>query len=318
MARNKKRGGQNTSLMSPFSFLWRPGSSAECDWGWLQGHNGHSHSSSFGHDLHPAPCSAERKSTITAVSWSTLLHVHLPLEKGKTHTKYHWMLLRKGCAAILRDVAPERRHCSLYLYPKHIPAYIWEGKDATGEDFFFLWFLWFKQCHSWRRAKQLIPLGAAIMHGCISCAGSPSHSHCAQSFGALFPYSRLLAEMQTARFPRSHSLPSNLKSNCFLLAFLVSIFLSIFHLILIWIIFSQGSWIRSNGPWILVWSWWVHCYPEAFPGLLNLAYVQKNFLLHIPCSFIMSLALVASLSVTEPLKAACGGAVGEAVEMGIW
>lgn len=148
--------------------------------------------------------------------------------------------------------------------------------------FFFLLFLWFKQCHSWKRPKQLIPLSAAITQGCILCATSPSQSHCAQSFGALSPYSCLLAEMHTTRFPSSHSLPSNLKSNCFLLAFLVSILPSIIHLILLWILFSQGSWTRSNRTCILVWSWWVHCYSEAFPGLLNLGYVQKNLLLHIP------------------------------------
>lgn len=167
--------------MRTFSFLWRTGSCAECDWGLLRGTMG---------TLTLLPLTTintqltaqQRKSTIIAVSWSTLL-----LEKGKMHTKHLWVLLRKGCAAIHGDVVAERRHCSLYLCPRHISSYIWERKDATGVDFSFLLFLWFKQCRSWRRANQLIPLSAAIMQGCILCAVSPSQTHCAQSFGALFP-----------------------------------------------------------------------------------------------------------------------------------
>lgn len=230
------------SLMSTFSFLWRTGSSAECDWGWLQGHNERSHPSFFSRDQHPARCSAKRKSTITAVSWTTLLHIHLPLEKGNIQKPniaeccwgrvvlpFAGMLYLKGDTAAFISAPGTSLPTS-------------ESERMPQERiFFFLLLLWFKQCHSWRRAEQLIPLSTAIMHGCILCAVSPSQSHCAQSFRALFPYSFLLAEMHTTAFPRSRFVPSNLKSNYFLLAFLVSIFPSVFHLISLWILFHREA-----------------------------------------------------------------------------
>lgn len=88
--------------------------------------------------------------------------------------------------------------------------------------------------------------------------------------------------MHTPRFPHSHLIPSNLKCSYFPLAFLVSIFSFYLPSNFVLNTLSQGSGIRSNVLCILFWSWRVHCHPEAFPGLLNLGHVHKNYLLHIP------------------------------------
>lgn len=101
------------------------------------------------------------------------------------------------------------------------------------------------------------------LEGSISLFLSPgrdAHNQISQSALRTFQLEKQLFSTIIFGLNFSFSLPSNFTLNTF----------------------SQGSWIRSNEPCILVWSWWVHCYPEAFPGLLNLGYMQKNFLLLIP------------------------------------
>lgn len=153
---------------------------------------------------------------------------------------------------------------------------------------------------------MLIPLSTAIMHSCILSTVSPSRGHFAYSFRALFLRTCLLAGMYTKRFPTSHLIPSSLKSNYFPLAFLVSIFL----LSSIEFCFEYSFTGKLNQiKWALHFvlkllsslsSWGLPRIPKF--GICT----EKLFLLHPPSS-ITSVTLLASLSVTELLKAACGG-----------
>lgn len=89
---------------------------------------------SFGSDEHSTRCLAEkRKSTTTAVSCAHSLHLHLPLKEGNAHTSCPWVS-RQGCAIFCWDIGPEKGHQS----GGNVTSYIWQWKDATIVDFFFL------------------------------------------------------------------------------------------------------------------------------------------------------------------------------------
>lgn len=155
-----------------------------------------------------------------------------------------------------------------------------------------------------------VPQSISVMLSCVLSTVFPSHGHFAYSFGSPFlSTSFLMAEMYTSRVPSSHVMSSNLKCNYFTLEFLISIFPSIFHIILLWLLFHREFAFESDQKklcffFFLTLMNWLSS--QGLPGLIHLGDVfgKKACPSHPPSS-IRSLVLPSSLSVTKLLQQAC-------------
>lgn len=126
----------STCLFGFFSRDVEAGSSTVC--GCEDGYKGTMSTlilTSFGSDKHSTCCLAE-KSTITAVSWAHLLHLHITTEGGDCSYK----MSSQGCAPICWEIWPEKGHWTCLSLPlaSQIGSYTWQQKNATVVNLFFL------------------------------------------------------------------------------------------------------------------------------------------------------------------------------------
>lgn len=187
----------------------------------------------------------------------------------------------------------ERRFFSSYFFDLN-------NIEAEGEQ--NSWFLWVLQLCRVAFYVQDLPARVTVLEASGLC------------FPSLISSPGRDAHNQISQFTLPTFQP---EKQLFSTSILVSIFPSIFHPILLWILFHRGLESDQMVFAFLVWSWWVHCYPEAFLGLLNLGYVQKNFLLHISVALSWVLHLFPACEWLscwkQPLEE-----LGEAVEVGPW
>lgn len=139
------------------------------------------------------------------------------------------------------------------------------AKECHSSESFLPLTFCFEQCYKQRMNKTWLFLRALQSHTvAFYVQYYPAMVTLLTSLG----FCCLMAEMYTSRFPCSHLLPSNLKSNYFTLEFLISIFPSIFRLILLWLLFHREFEFESDQKKkhfaLFFWLWSVDCHLEAF------------------------------------------------------
>lgn len=149
-----------------------------------------------------------------------------------------------------------------WIFPS---SYFFDLNNVVAEGEQTSWFLWVLQSCKAAFYVQYLPARLTVLKALGLCfpllsPGRDAHNCISQFTLSTFQLAKQFFSTSIFGLNFSFYLPPNFTLNTF----------------------AQGSGIRSNELCILVWSWWIHCCPEAFPGLPNSGYVQKNFLLHTP------------------------------------